>query len=344
MKTSKKNEKGIALVLTMILLVIMSVMAISLTFISRTETWSSMNYRMMSQARDGAESGINNAANYLMNTYPAPASPSTTFNTAPYPVQTTGFSSGHDIVLSANSSITANYPTTSVQTAFNADGVGKGSFSAGNTTVNYATSAKLLSVQSINTFGGGTATIPVWEVTSAGSINGVPSATEQVTAVLERNIVPTFQYAAFATSQDCSALQFGGGGTTDSYLSGIGLPMTGVKPTTTASNGNIGTNGNLATNGNPTTINGTLSTPRAGTGTCSAGNVTAWTDTSGYVTGPAGCGGAVSCALVELPQNIVYPTPTIPAAGTVNIATNGSCPPTTGVGSLPAGICSAVTT
>jgi len=48
-------KKGIALILTLILLLVMSVMAVSLMFISQTETWSGLNYRLMSQARDGAE-------------------------------------------------------------------------------------------------------------------------------------------------------------------------------------------------------------------------------------------------------------------------------------------------
>ena len=51
----------------------MSVVAASLMFLSQTETYSSMNYRMMSQARYGAESGIQKATNYLLNTYTSPA-------------------------------------------------------------------------------------------------------------------------------------------------------------------------------------------------------------------------------------------------------------------------------
>jgi type II secretory pathway component PulK len=67
-----KNEKGVALILTLILLLILSVMAISLLFMGQAETWSSMNYRMMTQARYGAEAGINQAANYIQFTYAAP--------------------------------------------------------------------------------------------------------------------------------------------------------------------------------------------------------------------------------------------------------------------------------
>jgi hypothetical protein len=87
--------------------------------------------------------------------------------------------------------------------------------------------------------------------------------------------------------------------------------------------GNVGTNGNLAENGNPTTINGNLSTPRTGVGTCTSGNVTAWTDSSGHVTG----------GLVELPQAVVYPPPAAPspAPPTGNQTLNNSASDCSGV-------------
>ncbi len=87
----------------------------------------------------------------------------------------------------------------------------------------------------------------------------------------------------------------------------------------------MGTNGNLTTGGSPTTLNGSLSTPRTGVGTCTSGNVTAWTDNQGTVTG----------GLVELPQPVVYPTPVIPAPGTTNLSIdkNWKCP--TGGSAIP---------
>ena len=48
-----RNERGIALVLALFLMSVMSVLAASLMFLSQTETYASMNYRMMSQARYG---------------------------------------------------------------------------------------------------------------------------------------------------------------------------------------------------------------------------------------------------------------------------------------------------
>jgi hypothetical protein len=140
---------------------------------------------------------------------------------------------------------------------------------------------------------------------------------------LERQTTPVFSYAVFATYNGCSALTFGGGGITDSYDSST---VSGGTVTTQSYGGNVGTNGNLAENGNPTTINGSLSTPRTGVGSCSANNITAWTDNQGHLTG----------GIVELPQPITYPTPTIPPPGATDLRhmdKNWNCP--SGANAIP---------
>src|SRR5262245_10866347 len=72
----RNSQRGSALIFALILLLVLSVMAASLTFLSTSETWSSMNYRMMTQARYGAEAGANAAANFLMSAnYVMPAAP-----------------------------------------------------------------------------------------------------------------------------------------------------------------------------------------------------------------------------------------------------------------------------
>ena len=85
-------------------------------FLSQTETYSSMNYRLMSQARYGAESGIQKAANYLLYTYAAPvdrrADPIANYNTTVSPVTCTNGcpNIGQPVVLSANAAVPSNYP------------------------------------------------------------------------------------------------------------------------------------------------------------------------------------------------------------------------------------------
>src|SRR5262249_9107698 len=57
------KERGIALVLALFLMSALSVVGASLMFLSQSETYASMNYRMMSQARYAAEAGVQKAAN-----------------------------------------------------------------------------------------------------------------------------------------------------------------------------------------------------------------------------------------------------------------------------------------
>jgi hypothetical protein len=128
----------------------------------------------------------------------------------------------------------------------------------------------------------------------------------RVSAILEQQKSVTFAYAAFATATGCDAMGFGGGGSTDSYDSST-LPTSGGVATPPSSfstfGGNVGTNGNLDVSGSKTVINGSLSTPRQGTGSCSTSTVTALS-TNGNAT--------VSQGIVELPQNVVYPAPPAP--------------------------------
>src|SRR5262252_3692084 len=100
----KKNQKGVALILTLILLAVLSVMAVSLLFMAQAETWSGMNYRLMTQARYGAEAGVHKAANFLQSTSytpPTNAQIASNFTTTSSPVL---YGTG-EAALSANSSL-----------------------------------------------------------------------------------------------------------------------------------------------------------------------------------------------------------------------------------------------
>ncbi|HET9802348.1 MAG TPA: pilus assembly PilX N-terminal domain-containing protein, partial [Candidatus Acidoferrum sp.] len=94
---TSKTQKGSALIFALIFLLVLSVMAASMMFLSQSETWSGMNYKMMTQTRYGAEAGIHAAANYLMYSYTPPASMAG-FNTGVYPVTTTA---GNNVILSS---------------------------------------------------------------------------------------------------------------------------------------------------------------------------------------------------------------------------------------------------
>jgi type IV pilus assembly PilX-like protein len=314
MSMKRNNEKGSALIFALILLLVLSAMAGSLMFLSTSETWSSMNYRMMTQARYGAEAGVNAAANFIMNNYVPPAAPPggafPGYTTTTYPVTDAG--GVNPIFLSTLNTQPANYPDPAMQAAFTA--AAKGTLQAGPNTINYTASAQLMSMVSILPFGTITpVTIQTWEIKAHGDIANVQNAEAEVVTTLERYISPAFAYAAFADANGCGALTFTGNGTTDSYDSGA-LPVVGGVATAPSSfnnfGGNVGTNGNQNDSGSNVTINGTLSTPNTGFGVCSSGGMTALS---------GGNLNQITGGLIQLPQAVTFPTPVIPPPGATNV-------------------------
>ena len=298
-----RDERGIALVLSLFLMMAMSVVGASLMFLSQTETYSSMNYRLMSQARYGAESGVQKTVNYLLNSYTPPTTTGadllSNFDTTKSPVLCTGgaCTTNGPVVLSATTNQASNYPVAAVQTAFFNAVSSTGSLKSGSTTVAYAPYATLLSMQQIKVYGGGYQTIQTWQITSDGTISAGRTATVEVTATLETEKLPATMYAAFGTNGGCGALDFKGNNTlTNSYDS------SNLALGTSASGGNVGTNGNLTEAGGAT-INGSLSTPRVGVGSCSDGNVNALSSSGGA---------AVTAGVVQLPQQVTLATPALP--------------------------------
>jgi len=307
----RSTEKGIALVLALFMVLIMSTLATSLMFVSQTETWSSQNYKLMSQARYGAESGVHKVANYLVwtcgNPAPLPApcyNPPSTANVADpiaaYNATLEPVTWGGNPVVLSNVAANSNYPVAAVKTAFAA--VANGALNVDNGVINYTVTARLLAMREITgAYTSKKSTLMTWEITSSGTIGGVRQAQTEVAAILERPTLPAYSYAAFATSDGCGALSFAGGATTDSYDSAYYTPGTG-SPGTQTYGGNVGTNGNLDENGAPTQVYGSLSSPRSGVGACSVGNVSAFTGTLSQV----------SAGIVPLAQEIEMPKPDDP--------------------------------
>ena len=317
MKIKRRNQKGTALIFALIFLLILSVMAASLMFLAQSETWSSSNYRLMTQGRYGAEAGLNSAANYLMFTYAPPGGagdPLANYDMTQSPVKYLGA----DVVLSTTGN--SNYPNGAVAGDFAAKV--PGTLTAGFGAVSYTASARLLSMRQVTIAGlSGPAAnkiIQTWQITADGNIRTVRNAQVEVSAVLEQQGTPLFMYAAFATNNDCGALDFSGGATTNSYDSAGLNPVTG-QPVIMDAYGNVGSNGNLNEDGSGTTIYGSMSTPRTGVGKCAQGGMTAWTD-NGNAT--------VTGGLKWLPQPVVYSTPIIPPPNSNNISgtqTLGPC-------------------
>lgn len=311
----RSNQKGVALIFAMIFILVLSITAVALMFLSQSETWASMNYRLMTQSRYGAEAGLHAAANYLMNNYPQPGiavtDPIAAYNTNVSPV--TLLAGGGPIVMGPTmNSLAPNYPVPATLLAFN--GATQKSLTAGNNTINYSVNAELLSMKQVRECQNlQPLTAQLWRLTSHGDMNGVRNAEVEVSALLESHVVPCYNYAGFANNGGCGSISFNGGGTINSYDS-ANMTMSGGSPVTQTYMGNLGSNGNVNSAAG-TVINGTFSSPDSGVGPCGAGAGVDALSGGGTVTG---CGTASTCipapGLVKLPQTVTLVTPQIPAA------------------------------
>ena len=300
-----KNERGVALVISLFLMAALSALAVSLVFLSETETSASRNYKTMSQARYAAEAGVHRSVNYLLlDTFKA----SMTSNLANFDLSQSPVKyNGNPVVLSATSGVSSNYPDAAVTSAFGS--AVKGPLAVGTGYAAYSASATLLSMRTVDVYGANPDIIMTWRITGTGTVcrgTGTCSTSDtstlgtlDVTATLERDLNNAQTYAVFATYDGCAAVTVSGNVVTNSYNSSS---MATMPPPTTNSNGGIGTNGNLDVGGS-VAINGTLSTPRTGAGTCSSSNPNAIT----------GSGSWTYQGTVPLPQAVAYPTPTIPS-------------------------------
>lgn len=315
--TTRSSESGIALVIAMFMTLVLSVIASSLMFVSKTETVSSYSYKTMSQARYAAESGLHSAANHLLWKYQVPDTPG-----APVPDPIGAYDitgnvvrwNGQPVVLSSDPAA-SNYPIAEVVNAFATEmATNTLAVNPGNAT--FTTEARLVSMRQFpDAFTNLPVTLQTWEITGRGRAGGLNAADVEVTAIIERQDNPTFKYAAFATDPGCDALRFGGGAIVDSYDSSAYAG--GGPPATDNYGGNVGTNGNMTGLGNTTTVKGSLSTPRSGVGNCTAANVTAFSTNGATVTG----------GILELGQAVAYPTPPVlnPLPPTGNVDFNGGC-------------------
>ena len=316
-RRSPAGDDGIAMVLSLLFMLLLSALGTAMLVLSRSETLSSVNYRMMSQARYGAESGVHKAAHFLINSYALPVTgsandPLSNYNTTVTPVTY----NGQPVVLSALPGVTANYPYAGAQTAF-ASAV-QGSLPVGDATVLYTASATLLSMREFIPYGATVATsvVQTWRLTARGSIQGARQAEVEVAATIERQVWPAHMYALFAINNGCGALDLIGNMNTDSYDSAA-MTFSGGLPVVDNWGGHVGTNGNMHEQGGQTIVKGSLSTPRSGVGTCQAGAITAVSTQSGA---------SISEGIIKLPQAISWPLPELPSPmpPTTAVAVNGS--------------------
>jgi PilX N-terminal len=315
----RDNQRGIALVLALLLTSVMSVLAVTLMFLSQTETRATMNYRMMTQARFAGEAGVQRAAAYLTD------SVHTLAMSAVVPLLETSSSpvlyDGNPVVLKADAD-SSNFPLDAMKTGFAA--LAQGALTSGSTDMAYVTSAELLTLEKYDQYGGLPGYSATWKLTGVGSFPTSPNSSVTVTSIVEIPKIPANAWAAFATSDQCGALHFQGNTEIDSYDSNGFAMGPGGEPIGDNFGGNVGTFGNLELEGSAT-VDGNLSTSQTGVGSCADGAVVALS-----VAGSPDIGGEI----VALPAQVDFPLPIIDAnpntPGTIDLVPTTAAALTTG--------------
>ena len=341
MFNKKKHERGIALFMSLVILLLLSALAISLVYMANTDSFVSANYRSQQALYFGAKAGVEEGRNRLMTANAAttivsppcagvsclpaiPVIPSDTNRGILYILG--GSNPGAVTPWVANTIYTDDELCHNAYNLTNVNGANAHSSDVHCTTVPtgaswYTTTTSTAPWNSTNaampyqwvrvaaklngSVDNGTnrykvnpalaSTIPVcWDGTReillpAGSANctvipNVPAnhvylitalavnpqtqSRRMVQAEVALNPQPPFPYGMFATGTGCSALQLGGGATTDSYTSAAG---SNYASSHTNTGGDVGSNGNVFMNGSSTQIGGAMGTPTGTLGACPAG-------------------------------------------------------------------------
>jgi Tfp pilus assembly protein PilX len=238
-----KNERGVALITTLLFLTVMAVLSTALVFTVQNEMKSSVAYKRSQQAFYVANGGIQEAVHWFVSSY-TPHVPSGDYVYTNLPVQ----SSGHNVLLAGQTGSSSNYPQSSVATAFEAAFANKSlqgnSQNAGVYAVN-ATLMKHIPTSFIDpaTFTSYPSATERWSINSIGywGTTANPMGVAQITATIENSGNAMFDRALWGID----SLDMGGTVRVDSYDP--------ARPYSLVDNwgslGSIGSNGNIVLNG-----------------------------------------------------------------------------------------------
>jgi choice-of-anchor A domain-containing protein len=264
------SERGVALLVSLLVVLLLSVLSAGIIFVSSQEVQASTNYRTLSQATYVAEAGLQRAVEWFTYTYPTLPGASTiaNFNTACYPAVPAGAACGTDPVLLAGlPGSTATHPVAGIQQVF-LQNLADQALAAGTFEGSYSVDAQLLAVTQVMV---GivpplqTRTREKWLVTSRGAIDrGTEQAGVVETAVLERLFRSYFDFALYGI---CSATMTGDT-RTDSFNSDLGPYAVGNQ---SALGAGVGSNGRVSTQGLSLEVGGDVSFGPGAAG-CPAGD------------------------------------------------------------------------
>jgi len=270
-RSTWSSERGIALLVSLLVLLLLSVLAAGILFVSNQEVLAASNYRILSQSAYVAEAGIQRGIEWLSNTYPTlPGTNNVAnFNTACYPTVPAGAACDSGPVLLAGiTTSNASYPIVAVQDNF-VGGLSQQTVRGGTLEGSYSVDAQLVSVEQVMT---GifppyqVNTKEKWLLNARGAIGGgTLDAAVTATATLQKLFRSYFSDALYGI---CSVQRVAGTSRTDSYDSDVGPYGGGNQQNSQAG---VGSNGRVTTEGTTTQIGGDVTFGPGNPPTCAAG-------------------------------------------------------------------------
>jgi Tfp pilus assembly protein PilX len=263
---TRRNQAGVALVIALICVLVISMLAIGIIYATQTELRTTANYRSTAQARYVAEAGAQQTINWIMQNWTPPSnlSDTTQFNLNTFPVKYVGGATPQSVVLSGSGlgSITDTYSTinNSLDSSFTTALQNQSTpFSAIPASASFNTAAQLLSATQV-TVGGGSQWLTKWKIISQGTVGGIQPAKVQVveimadvpTSSVTSNTVPNFNYAVLATGTGCGVVTATGGSANPGRTNAYNSTTSGGS----SSPALIGTGGAIASFGNINISNG----------------------------------------------------------------------------------------
>lgn len=341
--------RGVALILVMLAILVLSVLAAAIIFSARSETFASYNYRISTQADYVAKAGLQKALNFFnSDQYKAvdPSGPDTTYQASQYATTPVALynattrtvkciancpSSNRPVILAVDSSgnFNGNYPTNfnntageTIPTAFASRfyNVGLDPLGSSNNSGQFTVSATLEEYYTVNDAFYPTINrkpYEVWLVTSTGTWNSnLGAGTAKPTSVQEATLAPVYlPYFANALYGMCD-ITLQGTVCTDSYNSANGAYSASGGSCVNAAgvNGNAYASGAGIGSGGNVTLNGGAYTVNGdvsyGSDPPSYSSLWACATPSSGVTGSVG---GVTGTVQPVPAIPEPPMPTFPA-------------------------------
>jgi Tfp pilus assembly protein PilX len=313
----KNGEEGVALIIALLCVLVISTLAAGVIFSTQSELWSTTNYRNVTQARYVAEAGAEQAANWILQNWTAPANLTTTtqFNLSVFPAMYVGGSTPAKIVFASSnlSGITDTYSSisSSLDTSFQNTLSGISSPFTSETNASFSVAAQLLEATQV-TVGGGNQWLTKWKIISQGSVGGglQPAKVQVVeimadvpTASSSSQTIPNFDYGILATGTGCNVITASGGsgnpGRTNAYNALASGNPGNSSPTLLGTGGSVATFGNIdITSG--AYINGPVYSPYYNTGTAGEYGISCPSWTAACGDNSSGWNGDAACSSSKL--------------------------------------------